>query len=282
MEVCSREDGVNMSKRFLLVVNSSKSTCVEFSKKISEYIISGGNSVDVFTDEIKVVSDADFAIVLGGDGTVIDTAAAVYSFDIPIACVNFGTLGYLSCCEPSDAFVLIDKLLSGDYQLENRTTIEGEVLRNGECIYNFMSVNDVSIHRGIVNSSLNFELMINDEVIDDFWSDGMLVSTPTGSTAYNLSAGGPVIAPGSNCMVVTQICAHSLNDCPIVISDNDTVSIRILNDASIPVLVSDHGSPIELKKEDLIFVRKGKKNINTIKINDGNFYSVLRRKISNR
>ncbi len=271
-----------MSKRFLLIVNSSKTASVEFSQKLIEYILKSGNNVEVYSENIKALSDFDFAIVLGGDGTVIDAAASLYEYDIPIACVNFGTLGYLSSCEPDEAFMLIDKLLSGDYTVDNRTTLEGSIFRSNEKIYDFMSVNDVSIHRGVVNSSLNFELIINSEVIDDFWSDGMLVSTPTGSTAYNLSAGGPVIAPGSNCLVVTQICAHSLNDCPIVISDDDTVCIKILNDLSSPVLVSDNNIPKELINGDLIFVRKGRKTIKTIKINDGNFYSVLRRKISNR
>lgn len=274
--------GESMSKRFLMITNTSKSASVEFSLKLKKYIVDKSCGVTEYSDDICSFDGFDFAIVLGGDGTVIDASAVLFDYEIPIACVNFGTLGYLSSCEPNEAFSLIDRLITGDYKIENRATLEGYIERNGEKLSSFKSINDVSIHRGVVNSSLDYELNINGELIDVFKSDGVLVSTPTGSTAYNLSAGGPVVAPGSNCLVVTQICAHSLNDCPIVISNEDSVCINILNDFSSPVLVSDHDAPVELKNKDLIFIRKGEKNIKTVKINDSSFYSVLRRKISHR
>ncbi|MGN1081430.1 MAG: NAD(+)/NADH kinase [Acutalibacteraceae bacterium] len=271
-----------MKDGFLIIPDFKKKESVSFSEKLSEYFESKKIRYDICEkDDIKS-SDYRYAVVLGGDGTVLEASRELIDRDIPIIGINFGHLGYLSTCEPDNAFGALDSILEGDCRVEKRITLHGSIIRKNEKADECIAVNEITIHRGTISRSLSLDLNICGEYIDSFRSDGILVSTPTGSTAYNLSAGGPIISPETECFIITQICAHSLKSYPIVTSAEDTVEIRVADDVCRPLLVADNCEPVELIKDDRIVIVKSEKQFKSVKLNSGSFYRTLRIKMSQR
>ncbi|MCL2353987.1 MAG: NAD(+)/NADH kinase, partial [Defluviitaleaceae bacterium] len=191
------------------------------------------------TDEIKsfikslghiacesLEDDIDYIIALGGDGTMLAAVHQVAKRNIPLLGINLGRLGYLTDTSSEGALEAVGKLLAGDYKVERRMMLEAEVLNpaGGSTI---AALNDIVIHRGQSSRPIHYNLSINGEYIESFCADGVIVATPTGSTAYNLSAGGPLLNPISNMMIITPVCPHMLNAHPIVAGCEDVISIDI-------------------------------------------------------
>ncbi|MBQ9277207.1 MAG: NAD(+)/NADH kinase [Lachnospiraceae bacterium] len=274
--------------KYLVLANNDKDIDLALSKKTVEYLKEKGAYANIVSDVIndydgivikeEYIADAKAVIVIGGDGTMLRAAAGLGDHDIPLLGINLGTIGFLTEVEVSNLYDALDRLLSGDFNVEKRMMIEGNLKGRS-----FKSLNDVVITRAGFSRIIGLNIYVNDELLDTYEADGVIVSTPTGSTGYNLSAGGPLVSPKSKAIVVTPISPHSLTSKSIVFDSEDVIRIEIVKKRKTQeteAIVSFDGSNNEeLSAGDTIIVKKSKKEIELIKLYDMNFYRVLRDKI---
>lgn len=178
-----------------------------------------------YANPANVPSKTDCIIVLGGDGTLIQAARDLCTLDIPVFGVNLGNLGYLTEIDREQIFPALQLLLDDKVFIDNRILIEGKVIRNNEEIYSGLALNDIVLNRVGPLQVINFDLYVNEEFLISYPADGLIVATPTGSTAYNLSAGGPIVKPENDIMVVTPVCPHTLNKSSIILDGSDILEI---------------------------------------------------------
>lgn len=263
---------VNELAEFLL----KKECKVVLTYKIAE--MTGLNDLGV--TKYELYSKSDFIIVLGGDGTLLDTGRKAAKFGTPLLGINMGTMGFLATADGSEAETAIEKVLNGEYKIEKRLMLESEIISDTDNPKQYIAVNDVCISRGVFTKITEYDIYVNEEYLATFRADGIIISTPTGSTAYNLSAGGPVLKPDIACMVITPICPHSLHSRSIVVSADDTVRIEASFGSNGDIIMSMDGqTSVILNNGDIINVRKSANSINIIKTNTRSFYEILRKKL---
>lgn len=263
---------VNELAEFLL----KKECKVVLTYKIAE--MTGLNDLGV--TKYELYSKSDFIIVLGGDGTLLDTGRKAAKFGTPLLGINMGTMGFLATADGSEAETAIEKVLNGEYKIEKRLMLESEIMSDTDNPKQYIAVNDVCISRGVFTKITEYNIYVNEEYLATFRADGIIISTPTGSTAYNLSAGGPVLKPDIACMVITPICPHSLHSRSIVVSADDTVRIEASFGSNGDIIMSMDGqTSVILNNGDIINVRKSANSINIIKTNTRSFYEILRKKL---
>jgi len=221
----------------------------------------------------------DFVVVIGGDGTILRVARSAAIFDTPILGINFGTLGYLADVEKINAIDAIEKVLNGDFTIENRMMLEPYVERGCVSHEINLALNEVCITNSVCSRMIKLSVEVNGEYFDTFRADGIIVSTPTGSTAYNLSAGGPILSPHTELMTITHICPHTLYARPFVIDGNDVVRIRVQSNYNNVQMSCDGQSTVQMKNDDVIIVKKSRYVTRIIKTTNMNFYDILRRKM---
>lgn len=229
------------------------------------------------TDEIYEKSD--FVVVLGGDGTILRVARKAAIYGTPILGINFGTLGYLADVERSDGKVAIEKVLNGDYKIEKRMMLEAYIERGCISHDTQLALNEVCVSNSNFSRMISLSVEVNDEYINTFRADGIIVSTPTGSTAYNLSAGGPILNTNTELMTITHICPHALYARPIVVSGNDVIKIRVAGDYSNTQVTLDGQNDDRVKSGDAVVIRKSKYQTSIIKTTNLSFFDILRRKM---
>jgi NAD+ kinase len=284
--------------RFLIITNKEKDIDLLVTNKIAAYIEKAGksailssvSSVQDNPDASRIPKEIDCAIVLGGDGTIIQTANDLMTHDIPILGVNMGTLGFLAEIEKQHVLEALDRLFRDDYRIENRIMIEGDVNFSKHCSKpkensEGYALNDVVIARKGFSRIISLGIYVNDELVDNFLGDGVIISTPTGSTAYNLSAGGPIIIPKASVMVITPICPHSLSPRSIVVSAEDTIKIIVgkskKTQEAEAIATFDGKKVIDLGTDDTVFIKKARYNTKLIKLNRTGIYEILRSKLGN-
>lgn len=226
----------------------------------------------------ELYEKADFIVVLGGDGTILQCARHTAKYDLPILGINFGTLGYLADVERADAKTAITAVLNGKYTLENRMLLEAVHIRDGKVLGEYLALNEVYVSHAMTLHIANLEMEINGSVINRFRADGIMVSTPTGSTAYNLSAGGPILEPDTRLMAVNCVCPHNLYSRPFVISGEDEVTIKILDEENM-IFALDGVERISVKKDDELRITGSELSVKTIKTSNRSFYDTLRYKM---
>ena len=275
--------------KFLIITNRSKDPDEKIANSIKDYVKdkypnSFVNLASVeritgrfkFTNPDKVDKDTDIVIAVGGDGTILQAARDLSGLDIPFIGVNMGTLGYLSEVYPKDYSDMVDKLVVDEYSLEKRMMISGEVSGKIKGV----SLNDIVIRRAA--GMVKLGLSVNGKFLTSYYADGVIISTPTGSTAYNLSAGGPIVDPQAEIMIVTPMYPHTINTRPIVLSAHDEISIEILdirgNKGECDILF-DGDLISEIKTGDLIKVNKSERTTEIIKLNNQSFIEVLKEKM---
>ncbi|MCD8036157.1 MAG: NAD(+)/NADH kinase [Clostridiales bacterium] len=228
----------------------------------------------------ELYSKSDFIIVLGGDGTLLDTGRKAAKYGTPLLGLNMGTMGFLASADGKDAHETIEKVLNGEYKLEKRLMLEAEISSESDSPKQYKAVNDVCINRGVFTRITEYSVYVDDEYLATFRADGIIISTPTGSTAYNLSAGGPVLKPDIECMVITPICAHTLHSRSIVVSADDTIRIEASFGTNGDIIMSMDGqTSVILNNGDTINVKKSASSVNIIKTNTRSFYEILRKKL---
>ena len=221
----------------------------------------------------------DLLVVLGGDGTLLAAARALYRREVPIFAVNLGDLGFLTVITRDELYPALEGVLSGNYRSERRVQIEGELVRADEVLSSFRALNDVVLNKGAIARIQDFEVYADGEFISNYKSDGLIVATPTGSTAYSLAAGGPVVSPFVEAFVITPICAHTLTNRPLVVRDSATIEIVVKSQREAAYLTVDGQVGIATHSEDIIRVRKSDSCIELIQPPQRNYYEILRQKL---
>lgn len=282
--------------KFYVIANSQKDMDFAMADKISEYIIAkGGTCVcqkrDIGKEGIKynsadaslIPEGTECVIVLGGDGTLIQAARDLSSINVPVFGINIGTLGYLTEIDMEQAFPAIDRIMADEYNIDTRMILRGRVYRGDDKLYSDIALNDIVINRMGSLKIINFDIFVNGEYLITYPADGLIVSTPTGSTAYNLSAGGPIVRPQTDCIVMTPVCPHVLNKSSVIFGGEDVLEVRMTQSRSVVeerVVTFDGTDYINLVSGDRIVISRSDTRASLIRIGKHNFLQILRNKLS--
>ena len=222
----------------------------------------------------------DLAIVIGGDGTMLHVARQLVDFQVPLVGINLGRLGFLTDIPADDMESAIGRILDGDYETEQRFLLHAEVLRGGKVVHGALALNDVVVNKGELARLIEFETYIDGEFVNSARADGVIVATPTGSTAYALSAGGPIIHPTLAAVVIVPICPHTLSDRPLVVSSDSVIQIVPTELGGQRSYLSFDGQfNFSLTDRDHIYVRRAKHPLTLVHPCGRSHYAVLRAKL---
>jgi len=284
-------------KKILLIINRSKAIEESLILNLVDRIRENGCQVvscdtddreSLFGDRVTFLSeneplpsDVDAAVVLGGDGSIIDAAHRLSDCRIPLIGVNFGRIGFLAEIEIGE-IPLIDEILRGSCTVENRMMLDVSVVdKDGNVRFQSRCLNDAVLSNGPVAKILSFDIAANGIKMQTCLADGIVACTPTGSTAYSLSAGGPVLEPTLNCICLTPICPHTLNNRPVILNGDSVVELcNIASKGTSVYLTTDGKSVFELCAGDKVVIRKSQHQTGLIRVKDEGFLGVLRGKLS--
>lgn len=224
-------------------------------------------------------SVVDLLVVLGGDGTLLAMARALAGKPVPILAVNLGGLGFLTVITREELYPTLEGVLSGDFQTERRVQIAAEIVRADEAIASYVALNDVVLNKGAIARILDFEVFVDGKFVSTYKSDGLIVSTPTGSTAYSLAAGGPVVAPSVQAFIVTPICAHTLTNRPLVISDSSKIEVVVKSQRESSYVTVDGQVGIAARSEDIVRMKKASSWVELVEPAEKNYFEILRQKL---
>lgn len=227
----------------------------------------------------KLAESVDLILVLGGDGTMIATARMISDHDIPVLGVNFGGLGYLAEFRIEELYSALESILSEQYRLDKRVMLHVDLQRGEDAVTGNRVLNDVVINKSALARIIEIEAYLNDQFVNSFRADGLIISTPTGSTAYNLSAGGPVVFPSMNAIVITPICPFTLSNRPLVVPDDAVIELRLKTDKEEVALTLDGQVGFPLRVDDRVLIRKSRTTFNLIQPSNRNYFDVLRDKL---
>ena len=277
-------------KRFFIIPNIEKEEAVLMAQELQALIAEKGGSAVVFLrssfDGERFVMNRDVPegtegiITLGGDGTIIQAARDTDELALPILGINMGRLGFLAETDPAHMGTAVEALLNDAYFIEERMMIRGEVLRGGLSLYENLALNDIVLMRSSGIGMISFDFTVNGELIKKYSGDGMILSTPTGSTAYNLSAGGPIVMPSASMILATPLNPHTMLQRSIVLPDRAEVTLRVSGKSPGEVSVSFDGTVYRgLESGDEIHVTKADRKVLLLKLQKDSFLEVLRTKL---
>lgn len=285
-------------KHVYMIINTLKDEELTFSKGVIRWLQQQNVTVYVNHDLCSLIDEGvqclvkdtllwsmDFAIVLGGDGTIIHSARRLAQYNVPILGINLGSLGFLAEIEQRVWQTSLAQVLQGNYKIEERMMLEAEIqsTTNSGTISEVFALNDVVISRMALSRMVGYSLFINNEFVNHYSADGVIISTPTGSTAYNLSAGGPILIPTGNTIVITPICPHSLTSRSLVLSCNDDIRITFEGNRrswdNDLMLTADGQDGHQLTGDAVIKIKQAKMHTKLLKLEDHDFYKILRHKL---
>lgn len=220
----------------------------------------------------------DLLLVLGGDGTLLSMARLVGDLGVPILGVNLGGLGFLTALTVEELFPALEACLRGEMVIEERMMLAAAVVRQGERLTEYVALNDVVITKSAMSRIINLEVAVDGKLATAYRADGLIVSTPTGSTAYCLSAGGPIVFPTMDAVVLTPICSHTLTNRPIVLPGGVAIEVTLLSDQDV-ALTLDGQVSLALKRSDIVEIRPAAARIRLLRPPQKHFFSVLRTKL---
>ena len=227
----------------------------------------------------ELAAASDLVLVLGGDGTMIATARLIGDEEVPVLGVNYGGLGYLTEFRIEELYEALEMILAGNFRLDKRVMLAVELHRDQEIVTVNRVLNDVVINKSALARIIEIETYLNQQYVSSFRADGLIVSTPTGSTAYNLSAGGPVIFPSMNAVVITPICPFTLSNRPIVVPDSAVIELLMKTANEEVALTLDGQVGFPLTVNDRVVIRKSRTTFNLIQPSNRNYFDVLRDKL---
>ena len=279
-------------KKFGLVVNLDKKEVGQLVRQITQWLEDRGCQVMIKDDTAQVLGlsrigvpqehlfgQAECVVVFGGDGTMLWTARKVANSGTPIIGINMGHLGFLTEIDIPEALDDLGKVLDGQFFIEERMMLEASVYRQGKCVENSISLNDAVISKGSIARLIHLEAYVNDKIVNTYHADGLIVASPTGSTAYSLSAGGPLVTPDHDLILLTPICPHSLWARPIVVAPDSIIRVVIKSDGGEVTLTMDGQYVFSLRQNDEIIVRRAPRKTKFIRILGRSFFEVLRKKL---
>ncbi|OGS43068.1 MAG: hypothetical protein A2539_09265 [Elusimicrobia bacterium RIFOXYD2_FULL_34_15] len=253
----------------LIIANKEKLKAIEFSRKLSSWL-----------KKQKIPDSLKFAIILGGDGMMLTSARKLATKGIPLFGVNLGKLGFLAETDVKNVFSALKKILSGNYKIEERNMLEVKVYRNKKLKNSFIALNDAVIKNGKSARVIKLNLSINQKSITEIIADGLIISTPTGSTAYSLSVGGPIVHPATKNILITPIAPHTLTQRPVIIPNNYIVDVKIDSSLGDVILSVDGQINLNLSKNDIIKIQNSDIPIKLITIGTNDYFEVLRKKLN--
>lgn len=304
-------------RHFFIIANPFKDPELETAKQIADFIIRAGGSCKIhlrgdrqlcgdaqrhnekvrqnaeiqaqsstYTDAAQIPPETECILVLGGDGTLIEAARDTSGLNIPLLGINLGSLGFLTEVEKTGVTEALMQLLSDSYQIGSRMMLTGQISRDGRCLERSHALNDIVITRSGSLQIIHFHIYVNGQFLNEYNADGVILSTPTGSTGYNMSAGGPIVEPSAKLIVITPICPHTLNTRSIVLSAEDEIVIEMAEgkkDAPLRAEVNfdgGHASPLMLG--DKVIVTRSERTTDIIKLSRASFLEVLHKKMSEK
>ena len=291
---------------FYIIANQLKPSCREYALKIQKYLEEKGKICYVqlqedpckavsspeqhtqfrhnYTDASKVPSDVECVLVLGGDGTLLHAARDLVDRSIPMLGINLGTLGYLAGIESNHALEAIDRLIEDAYLTEERMMLTGTASRGEQILVQDIALNDIVISRRGHLRVVDFRIYVDDSYLCSYRADGIILSTATGSTGYSLSAGGPIVSPTANLMLLTAIAPHTLNSRTIVLPDDVTVTVEFSGEETACLdgaeVIFDGDTSRELHSGDRIRIRRSGSSTKLIKLQQTSFVEILRKKMN--
>lgn len=282
-------------KTIAIVPNTKKDIGLSLTKRIvsilagtgTEIVLSDEFSGDVpsasFVDRACLFDKADVVVTVGGDGTILGIAQELASHNLSVIGVNLGRVGFMADIEPSE-IELLRGLAEDRFTVEKRMLAEANIIRNGETINTYCGLNDIVISKGSVSKIAELELYCNSTLVSTFRSDGLIISTPTGSTAYSLSAGGAIIDPSIDCLLLTPVCPHSFNNArPIVFSPNSVLEVRDIQSGDENLFLTVDGKiNVRLNLYDVVSIKKSTLSLGLLKLKSKAFYDTVYKKIAER
>lgn len=279
-----------------VVTNRDRDIDLKYTKILAKCILDNGGTLKVTTDlanelevnnpcigEDEVFNEAEVIICLGGDGTFLKAARMAQLKNKPLLGINLGNLGFLTEVEKSEIHRATERIITDNFEIENRMMLEASIFSGGKLIASDLALNDVVISRGALSRILHLKTYINNEYVDSFPGDGLIISSPTGSTAYSLAAGGPIVEPDIDLVIVTPICPHILYSRSFITAGNRVVRVEVAENHSHDAMVTIDGQMgYEIKGGDYIEIKKAEKFVKMIRMNRKNFFNVLRTKFYNR
>lgn len=287
--------GINMRK-FYIVTNKVKDPDYSFTYEIMNYLKGLGLEClcqdfneDLkytkyrYTNADKIPDDVDCIIVLGGDGTLIQASRDLNRRNIPMLGVNIGTLGFLTDVDKDNIYDALSAIIKNDYEIDSRMMLHGSVYRNGELIYENTALNDIVINRCGTLKVIDFDVYVNSEFLNAYSADGVIIATATGSTAYSLSAGGPIVQPNAEMMMITPICPHTLNKRSIILAQNDRIEIVMSDNKGLKeerVASFDGELFCKMVTGDRIIIERAESKADFIKTNKLSFLQLIGKKMN--
>lgn len=236
------------------------------------------NITNTVTEE-KLPASVDVVVVLGGDGTFLGVSRLVHEFNIPIVGVNLGALGFLAEFTQDEVYSIMELIIQGDYEVEEREMILATVYKSGRKLDDYIVLNDLVINNGPVSRIVDLAIYIDNSRVTTLKADGIILSTPTGSTAYSLSAGGPIVYPTLPVILITPICPHLLTNRPLVVSSNSEIKVKVLTDTQNTYLTADGQIGVTINVGDEVILRKASSKVKLVKSPFRDYFSILKTKL---
>ena len=280
-------------KRFCVIANAAKEGASEKAVEICSYLKKKGCCAFLYPEEYdpyekrrisenKLDPGLECILVLGGDGTLIQVCRDMLHCQHPVYGINMGTVGYLMEVDAGNYPTALDRMIADQFHISQRMMIAGEVIRKGEVLYRDVALNDIVLDRLGSRSIIRFNLYVNGEPVNRYHADGIIVATPTGSTAYNMSAGGPIVSPEASLFVVTPICPHTISARSVVFQDDIVIEMEVdatYRGGCYSVLHFDGGSHVELIPGDRVRIFKSQHKAQLVRTVKESFLDVLRHKM---
>ncbi len=275
-----------------LVANLEKNRSLALARDAATWLQSKGCSVTIDAETAtkfphprvaahlkELAAKSDLILVIGGDGTMLRVAREVAGLDVPILGINSGNLGFLTAVTPSKLGAALQKVVDGAFSLDARSLLEAEVHRSAD-VKKLTALNDLVISRSMASRLIELEVLVNDELLTRYRCDGLIASSPTGSTAYSLAAGGAIVSPDAHVMLLTPICPHTLSIRPLVLNLDAVVQVRLVSPKLVATLAVDGQEQTELRRGDFVLIRRSRRPVHLLRLEGMTFFSTLRQKFA--
>lgn len=281
-------------KKVGIIVKRNNGEALKTAHELAEWLSVRGISVmgeplitneaqeEASSDEPNLIdlgAESDLIVVLGGDGTMISTARLIGDSECLVLGINYGSLGYLADFRIEEMFTALDAILDGRFEIDRRVMLTAEHRRGDEICAKGRVLNDVVINKAALARIIEIDVQLNGLFVNSFRADGLIISTPTGSTAYNLSAGGPIVYPSMNAVVLTPICPFTLTNRPIVVPDDAVIELFLKDENEGVVLTLDGQTGFSMRSNDRVVIRKSRTTFNLVQPPNRNYFDVLRNKL---
>ncbi|MEI7589862.1 MAG: NAD(+)/NADH kinase [Deltaproteobacteria bacterium] len=263
-----------------IFTNKEKPMALTLRDELQDWLINRSITVTFFDSANKTneqaISNIDLFVVLGGDGTLLEATRLASKANVPIVGINLGGLGYMTEINANEMLSAMESILNGSFSVQKRMMLDV----SSPDTKTFSALNDIVINRGSLASMVEIETFIDDNFLTTFKSDGLIIATPTGSTAYSLSAGGPIVEPHHNCIIINPICPHTLTNRPIIFSPDVTIRLRICSEHRSSILLVDGRESFEVNANSDIIIKKSPNEASLVASPFNNYFEILRSKLA--